>query len=1024
MKATLYENINVNKSMIDINNEILNYWKENHIDENIIKSNRNLKPFAFLEGPPTANGRPHVGHLMTRAVKDTVMRYKYMTGHDILRRTGGWDCHGLPVELEAEKHFGFKNKKDIENFGIEKFNQYCRDSVFRYIDEWNIVDDLVGFWVDKENSYITLKNDYMESEWWALKTLYENNLLVKDYKIVPYCPRCGTSLSSHEVAQGYKNVDDPSVFVKFAEKGRKNRYFIAWTTTPWTLPSNEFLVVNPDMDYSLIESDGFEYYLLSSKVESLFNDYKLIKTFKGKDLEGIEYEQLMSFLEKPENAFRVVAASFVTAEDGTGIVHAAPAFGADDFEIGRRFSVEILNPVDQDGRFNEKLPWSGLFVTDANKSIINYLKENNLLFKAETMKHDYPFCYRCGTRLLYYPLDTWFIKVSLIRKKLLENNEKINWVPDYLKNGRFGNFLEEAKDWALSRDRYWGTPLPIWRCNKNHYLAIGSRDDLLKYGGYIPEDLHRPYIDDVVLKCPECGSEMHRESYVIDTWFDSGSASYAAMHYPFSKDFTKSHFPVDFITEAIDQTRGWFYTLHVVASLLFDENAYKNVVSISHILDENGQKMSKSKGNFIAAIDFLNDYGADAARMFFFTGAPWNSKSVNKKLIGEITRKNLSTLLNVYSFFASNANIDEYRFTEIKEPENLLDRWMLSRLNTTIIKVRENMDNYNIHTALRYIEDLISELSNVYLRLSRKRFWEGNLDDSKERAYSTLYYTLRETIKMMAPITPFFSEYLYQKLSPGMPSVHMESYPEAIERFIDNDLENEMEHAIEIMELSRRTRQELNIKGRQPVKEILIYSDIKLRDDIIDIISPELNAESIRFIKSDEMPLKITVRADISKVAKLLKSRINDFNLYLERNNDLVYRELKSKRKINFDGIYLTDDMFIMNEEVNGNYGFNKDERSGIYLFINREIDNDLLLEGYAREIIRRIQVMRKDLNLEYSEKIKTYIDADEDIRSAVERYMEKIKNETLSSEILFKNDPGARAWDIDDKTVYIKIVK
>ncbi|AAT42996.1 isoleucine--tRNA ligase [Picrophilus oshimae] len=1024
MKATLYENINVNKSMIDINNEILNYWKENHIDENIIKSNRNLKPFAFLEGPPTANGRPHVGHLMTRAVKDTVMRYKYMTGHDILRRTGGWDCHGLPVELEAEKHFGFKNKKDIENFGIEKFNQYCRDSVFRYIDEWNIVDDLVGFWVDKENSYITLKNDYMESEWWALKTLYENNLLVKDYKIVPYCPRCGTSLSSHEVAQGYKNVDDPSVFVKFAEKGRKNRYFIAWTTTPWTLPSNEFLVVNPDMDYSLIESDGFEYYLLSSKVESLFNDYKLIKTFKGRDLEGIEYEQLMPFLEKPENAFRVVAASFVTAEDGTGIVHAAPAFGADDFEIGKRFSVEILNPVDQDGRFNEKLPWSGLFVTDANKSIINYLKENNLLFKAETMKHDYPFCYRCGTRLLYYPLDTWFIKVSLIRKKLLENNEKINWVPDYLKNGRFGNFLEEAKDWALSRDRYWGTPLPIWRCNKNHYLAIGSRDDLLKYGGYIPEDLHRPYIDDVVLKCPECGSEMHRESYVIDTWFDSGSASYAAMHYPFSKDFTKSHFPVDFITEAIDQTRGWFYTLHVVASLLFDENAYKNVVSISHILDENGQKMSKSKGNFIAAIDFLNDYGADAARMFFFTGAPWNSKSVNKKLIGEITRKNLSTLLNVYSFFASNANIDEYRFTEIKEPENLLDRWMLSRLNTTIIKVRENMDNYNIHTALRYIEDLISELSNVYLRLSRKRFWEGNLDDSKERAYSTLYYTLRETIKMMAPITPFFSEYLYQKLSPGMPSVHMESYPEAIERFIDNDLENEMEHAIEIMELSRRTRQELNIKGRQPVKEILIYSDIKLRDDIIDIISPELNAESIRFIKSDEMPLKITVRADISKVAKLLKSRINDFNLYLERNNDLVYRELKSKGKINFDGIYLTDDMFIMNEEVNGNYGFNKDERSGIYLFINREIDNDLLLEGYAREIIRRIQVMRKDLNLEYSEKIKTYIDADEDIRSAVERYMEKIKNETLSSEILFKNDPEARAWDIDDKTVYIKIVK
>ena len=577
MNQKLYENVDVNRSIVDIDKEVLNYWEKKNILNDILKTKRGNKNFTFLEGPPTANGRPHVGHLMTRTVKDTVMRYKYMMGYDILRRTGGWDCHGLPVEIEAEKHFGFNSKKDIENFGIEKFNEYCKDSVFKYIDEWNEIDNLIGYWIDEENSYVTLRNDYMESEWYALKTLFDENMLVKDYKIVPYCPRCGTSLSSHEVAQGYKNIDDPSVYVKFMVKGHKNRYFIAWTTTPWTLQSNEFLAVNPDLEYALIESEGNEYYLLSSIVDKLFDKYKILSEFKGEALSGMEYEQLMPFLQAPKNTMKVVTGNFVTADDGTGIVHAAPAFGADDFEIGKKFGVPILNPVSLDGKFNNEVPWKDKFVIDANSEIIGYLKENKLLFKSQKVKHTYPFCYRGGTRLLDYPLDAWFIKVSNIRKSLEENNEKINWYPDYLKEGRFGNFLSEAKDWALSRDRYWGTPLPVWKCNNKHYLAIGGRDDIKKYGGSVPEDLHRPFIDNVKLKCPQCNEEMAREPYVIDTWFDSGSATYAAMHYPFNKNYNVKNIPVDFISEAIDQTRGWFYTLHVISSLLLKRNGYKTL---------------------------------------------------------------------------------------------------------------------------------------------------------------------------------------------------------------------------------------------------------------------------------------------------------------------------------------------------------------------------------------------------------------------------------------------------------------
>ncbi len=1019
---SLYENIDVNKSIVDIDKEILDYWKKNNIIEEILKNKRGNKNFIFLEGPPTANGRPHVGHLMTRTVKDSVMRYKYMMGYDILRRTGGWDCHGLPVELEAEKHFGFNSKKDIENFGIEKFNEYCKESVFKYIDEWNEVDNLIGYWIDEKNSYVTLRNDYMESEWYALKTLFDENMLVKDYKIVPYCPRCGTSLSSHEVAQGYKNVDDPSVYVKFNVNGYKNRYFIAWTTTPWTLQSNEFLVVNPEFEYSLIESDGNEYYLLSSMVDKLFDNYKLISKFKGKDLAGIEYNQLMPFLKAPENSMKVVTGDFVTSEDGTGIVHAAPAFGADDFELGKKYNVPLLNPVNLDGKFNDNVPWKDKFVIDANSEIIGYLKENKLLFKSQKIKHTYPFCYRCGTRLLYYPLDAWFIKVSKIRKLLEENNEKINWYPDYLKEGRFGNFLSEAKDWALSRDRYWGTPLPVWKCKNNHYLAIGSREDIKKYGGEIPEDLHRPFIDNVKLKCPECNEEMLREPYVIDTWFDSGSATYAAMHYPFNKGYNIKNIPVDFISEAIDQTRGWFYTLHVISSLLFKRNAYKNVMSISFILDEKGQKMSKSKGNFVTAKDFIDQYGADSARLFFFSGAPWNSKSIDKKLINDTTRKVFSTLLNIYSFFVSNANLDNFVFENLEKPENLLDKWLLSRLNSTIIDVKDNMDDYNIHIALKSIINLINDFSNYYLRLSRKRFWEGDLNNGKKKAYETLYYTLFNIIKLIAPLAPFFSDYLYLKLYGSKKSVHMEDYPESDEYYINKDLENEFNYAISIMELSRRLRQESNIKGRQTVKEILIYSDMNLSEELLNIIAPELNSLKIKFIKENEKPVKYLIKPVFSKVAPLLKSKTNDFVDYLNKND--VYKELITTDKIKFDNLEFKKDDFEINEIPYENYAYANDNKSGIEVFINKDIDENLKLTGYAREIIRRIQVMRKDLNLGYSDNINTYIDSSGELSDAIKKFSSMIMNETLTKKIINGNNNDYKYWDIDDKKIGIKIEK
>ena len=1022
MKKPAYEQIQVNKSLKAIGDEMRTHWNEAGIIQKTLTSSLGNKPFVFLEGPPTANGRPHVGHAMTRTMKDSVLRYHYMAGFDIHRRTGGWDCHGLPVEIEAEKHFGFKIKKEIEDFGIAKFNEYCRESVFRYIDEWIEADQRIGFWVEHEKSYVTLRNEYIESEWWALKSLFDRGLLIRDYKIVPYCPRCETSLSSHEVSQGYDDVKDPSVYVKFKETDHENTYFLAWTTTPWTLPSNQFLAVNENIEYSLVEHEDEFFYVASAVAKRIFGENaKFVKRFTGKELLKRKYEQLIPFLKAPKNTLFVVSGDHVNVDEGTGIVHTSPAFGAEDFEVGKKFGVEMLNPINASGKFNdERLPWNGKFFKDADLDITILLKKENKLLKSEKITHSYPFCYRCGTALIYYPLQAWFIKVSTFRQKLLENNQKINWLPEHLKEGRFGNFLSEAKDWSLSRNRYWGTTLPVWMCKNDHMVAVGSVAELEKLSGKKPKDLHRPYIDEITFKCKECGKTMSREPYVIDTWFDSGSATYAALHYPFDTGTLENNFPINFITEAIDQTRGWFYTLHVISSLLFDQNAYKNALSIDFILDEQGRKMSKSKGNSVFALDFLNEHGPDPVRAFFLSGVPWRAKAIDKKLINETSRKVFGTLANIYSFFASNANLDGYHYEEYRGSNNLLDRWIVSRTNTVLKQVVSYMDSFNMHLAFRSISELIDDLSNFYLRLSRRRFWSDDFNKEKADAYAALGYSIERVLLMLAPLTPFFADYLYLKLMPDGVSVHLQKYPVVEEKFINTGLQNEMSVAGSIMEIVRRLRQENSIKGRQPVTEVLVKSGTKLSEEILSAIAPELNSKDIRFIEDYERPVTRKMRLILQKAAPVLKGKLQKIKAQVENDQGALVTQLEKNGKLELENEILPPEFLEIVEMPNTGFATSSDAKLAVEVFLNLAIDTKLQNEGLAREIVRRIQVMRKELDLQYDQRIDLSVNGDSNLNAVLGEYGDWIKTETLAASLKREKREDAKEWDIDGDKVLI----
>ncbi|MGP6219963.1 isoleucine--tRNA ligase [Caldiplasma sukawensis] len=1015
-----FELINTERKLKDQFEFINEYWENNNIPEKAMKKNSGKEKFIFLEGPPTANGLPHVGHALTRTVKDTVLRYKTMKGYDVTGRNAGWDCHGLPVELEAEKKLGLKSKKDIVDFGIEKFNQYCRESVFQYIDQWLKMDKKIGFWIDHENAYITMRNEYIESEWWALKNMFLNATLYKDFRISPYCPRCGTTLSSHELAQGYKDVKDLSVYAKFRIEN-ENASFLAWTTTPWTLPSNMFLCVNENYDYTYVEFNGENYVVADALVGKIFQkNYRKLKTIKGKELLNKKYTRPVNFIPLPENSGFVVHGDHVNLQEGTGIVHTAPAFGQDDFTTGKKYTKDMINPVDLTGKFNDsRLPWNGIFVKDADVEIVKYLKENNLALRSERFEHSYPFCYRCDTPLLYYPIDAWFIRTSAFTKPLIDNNEKVNWVPDHLKHGRFGNFIEDVKDWNLSRNRYWGTPLPIWTCSNGHMQAVGSIEELEKLSGSkAPSDIHRPYIDEIRIRCSECGNQMEREPYVIDTWFDSGSANYASVHYPFKN--VQPNVPVSFITEAIDQTRGWFYVQHAVSTILFNKNAYDNVFCVEFILDENGKKMSKSKGNGVLALDLLDQFGADQVRLFFFSSPPWKPKPLLTRIIREKESKILLTLINVYNFFANNANLDNFERKYSSSTKNRLDKWIMSSLNTLIEKCTSNMDRYEIHEAERDIEEFIYKLSNFYLRLSRRRFWDENTDKrDKEDGYAVLYTVLTTVCKLLAPIAPFTSELLYMKLTNDGTSVHLQDYPISDENLINKEIEIEIDLEEQILETTRRLRQENNVKGRQPVKEILIYSEKRIN---VNDIKDELNARTVRFISKEERPLKISIIPSIPKAAPVLKNRIPDFIRFIDEiNKEGKQVELISKN-MKFGDMEVSDEWYEIIEENLKGYVSQKEK--DFQIFINLEMDSDLELEGITRDIIRRIQVMRKDMNLEYYEEVETEISGDDKIIESVIKYEDKIKRETLSRKIstgiLSDEKKDGKMWEIEDHRVLI----
>ncbi len=1014
---------NPKKNLAEIEKEVLEYWKDNNIYNKRRELNKNGKIFTFLEGPPTANGQPHLGHALTRAIKDVVLRYHMMKGENIYPGIAGWDCHGLPVELEVEKQLKINSKKEIEKFGIREFNMLCKESVFKYKKEWEEMSERIGFWIDFQNAYKTMDDSYIESVWWALSKLWKMNMLEKSFKIVPYCPRCGTPLSSHEVAQGYKDTEDPSIYVKFKVKD-EDAYFLVWTTTPWTLPSNMFLAVNRNVTYNLIEYQGEKYYIAKDRIKGLIENPKILKELKGEELLNKRYERPIDTIKIDQDVFFVVHGDFVTTEDGTGIVHIAPAFGADDFEIGKKYNVKIVNPIDREGKFIEGI-WTGKFVKDADKEIIKYLKEKKLLFKNERIKHTYPFCWRCGTPLLYYPLDTWYIKVSKIREKLKENNEKINWIPENIKYGRFGNFLDEAKDWALSRDRYWGTPLNIWTCKNNHYFVPSSFDELFKNSNYIPDNFepHRPWVDEIEVKCPICNEKMIREPYLIDVWFDSGSATFAQFHYPYqNENLVESYIPVDFISEAMDQTRGWFYTLHTVNSLLFNKNAFKNVITLGFVLNEKGEKMSKSKGDAVDPIPYMDEVGADSLRLYFYSVPPWKDRRVSINLIKEYKSKTIDTLFNSYIFYRNNAIIDKFEFDELKI-KNEIDFWIISRLNSTIKFIKENMENYQIHKSTEYIEKFIWELSNWYIRRSRRRFWSEKMDEDKLSAYRTMYYVFERFTRAIAPFVPFISDYIYMDLT-GSESVHLTEFPEYDEKLINKDLENEMEIVIDIVEAGRRARQEMNIKTRQPLEKLIliIYNNniINIIKKYEDIIMDELNVKKVEIGMDVNNYIKTEIKLNHTVAGPLLKSDMKRINEILNNYKDIIIENILNNKSTKIENYDLPPEAFIVSKIPLNDYHLVEDKNFD--LLMSKKINRDLLLEGLARDLIRRIQLMRKELDLDYDEKILLNIKTDDkDIIESIEKMKGYIENETLSK-IQEINEGYIKEWDIDGKNVKIII--
>ena len=1047
-RKDIFETVKALPVFAEEEEKILEFWEKKKIFDKVRELRQDGPLFRWLEGPPTANGLPHIGHALTRAIKDVFLRHKSMQGHNIVPWIAGWDCHGLPVELEVEKELGFSSKAEIDEYGLSNFNVDCRKSVFKYVKEWHDMSKRIGFWLDLDNPYVTMEEDYVESVWWSLKEIYNKGLMYLGYKVVPYCPRCGTPLSQAEVGQGMMETTDPSIYVRFKSLDFEDTYFLAWTTTPWTLISTMFLTVHPDADYVQVGYNGEKLILAETIAEKLLEDYEILQRFKGKDLEYSRFEQVFKFVKPEAEALFVTLADYVTTDEGTGVVQCSPAFGEEDAETGKKYGVPVINPVLEDGSFSEEITdFAGLFVKEADPKIIQNLKERGLLFKQESYTHVYPFCYRCDGPLLYYSTESWFIEMSKLRKQLVANNEKIRWQPVHLKEGRFGNFIKEARDWALSRNRYWGTPLPIWVCDNGHRTVIGSLEELKSlYGKPLPDDfsLHRPWVDEITFKCQECGDISERVSYVVDTWYDSGSAPFAQYHYPFeNKDLFNEHFPYDFITEAIDQTRGWFYTLLAISTALFNKPAFKSCLTMGHTLDEKGKKMSKSKGNVIFANDVIPKYGADAVRWFLFSYPTWNSIRVDANQIYETMKKFILTLWNSYSFFVSNSNVDQFDrevfYVPLKErPE--LDKWLISEVNYLIVAVNEALENLTVHIAIEAFEKfVIDKLSNWYLRQSRRRFWKNELDSDKKSAYITTYEVLTTLSKILAPFLPFISEQLFQnlvkKLYPDEPeSVHLCLFPSFDKKLTDSELSKDMNAVLSLVTTGRSIRSSANIKLRQPLSELVIIAPIgkeKLIDKYNEVLREELNVKKVSLQETSDDLVKYLISPNFKILAPKVKADINkirDQLNQLEPQTASNFVKLLSEGKsfeLNVEGKKYTFTSEDVNYKIEVLEGFTGEESEGYLLLFNTTITENLKLEGYVRDIIRRIQTMRKEMDLEYTQNIHLTIKTEEFGSKAIETFRDFIMNETLSTEL--KNELPTKGhikeWEFDGYNVVIGIV-
>ena len=1050
----MYQKVSTSMNFVDREKQVEEFWDKENIFQKSIDNRKKGEVYTFYDGPPTANGKPHIGHVLTRAIKDMIPRYRTMKGYDVPRKAG-WDTHGLPVELEVEKKLGLDGKDQIEKYGMEPFIKECKESVWKYKGMWEDFSGTVGFWADMEHPYVTYDDNFIESEWWALKTIWDKNLLYKGFKVVPYCPRCGTPLSSHEVAQGYKTVKERSAMVRFKCKD-EDAYFLAWTTTPWTLPSNVALCVNPEEIYAKVKAaDGYTYYLAQALLDTVLGKlakddqpaYEVLETMKGKDLEYREYEPLYAcsvpIVEKQhKKAYFVECDDYVTMTDGTGIVHEAPAFGEDDARVGRKYDMPFVQLVDEKGDMKPETPFGGVFVKKADPLVLEDLEKRGLLFAAPKFEHDYPHCWRCGTPLIYYARSSWFIKMTAVKEDLINNNKQINWIPKAIGEGRFGDWLENVQDWGISRNRYWGTPLNIWECDDcGHQLSVGSREELKELSGEesaLTVELHRPYIDQFEIKCPKCGKVMHRVPEVIDCWFDSGAMPYAQHHYPFeNRDLFEQQFPASFISEAVDQTRGWFYSLLAESTLLFNKPCYKNVIVLGLVQDENGQKMSKSKGNAVDPFDALQAYGADAIRWYFYTNsAPWLPSRFYGKAVQEGQRKFLGTLWNTYAFFVLYANIDGFdasAYTLEQDKLTVMDKWLLSKMNSMITEVDNDLDQYRIPEAGKALDSFVDELSNWYVRRSRERFWAKGMEQDKISAYMTLYTALVNVCKCAAPMIPFMTEEIYQNLVrtsfPDAPeSIHLCDYPVADASYVDKKLEQDMEEVLDIVVLGRACRNASNIKNRQPIGQMYVKAEQTVGSFYQDIIEDELNVKKVTFTDDVRDFTSYTFKPQLKTVGPKYGKVLGGIKEHLSMlDGNAAMDDLNANGVLQFavngTSVELTKEDLLI--DMAQKPGFMSEEDYGITVVLDTNLTQELLDEGFMYEVISKVQTMRKDSGFEVMDHIKVSVNGNAKVAAVVQTNETAIATKVLANEIVYdRNVANCKEWDINGENVTIGVEK